>query len=1325
LRQTVRFADGLQQLAGQPSGVLLEVGPGRTLATLSRQHPTIGAERVVACSLDHAKDEPDDVSAMLNALGRLWLAGCTVDWSGFCANERRHRVPLPTYPFERKRYWIEPVPVEAGAGFARTPEPQRSDASDREELAHVIRTKQSSDSGQPAADQDETLTKLKAVFQELSGVDLSRANESASFLELGFDSLFLTQASQEVQKRFGVRVTFRQLLEEFPTLQKLAARLKQKRTGTAHPESSVVAPKETCAQEPAPAAARHSAEDLSRVKSLPLTDAQREIWFATQMGAAASTAYNESCTLHLRGAFEAEAMRRATQQLIERHEALRTTFSPSGEAQRIAASVRIDVPLVDLSNLKDGEREARTNELIDCEAQYQFDLVNGPLLRAQIIRLAEQHHLFVLTAHHLVCDGWARGVLLYELGQLYSANQLGVPASLPPPPQFSDHARRQVARQQTPESAAAEAYWLKQFSDKVPVLELPTDRPRPVKRTYAGGHRTRAFKPEIVSAIKRLSTERDCTTFTLLLSVFNLLLHRLSGQEDIVVGVPAAAQVLDGLPHLVGHCINLLPIRSRIGDGQPLAGFLTASRQAVLNGFDHWQHPIGSLIRKLNLPRDLNRVPLTNVTFNVGRLRGGLRFDGLRAELVNNPKRFVNFDINFNVTESDDALSLDCYYSAELFDAETAERLLERFELLIERLAANPDQAVSTPPLLTGPERHQLLVEWNRTAVDYPREKRIHELFETQAERTPDATAVVFGSERISYHELDQRANHLAQRLRQRGVGPETLVGVCAGRTPAMVAGLLAILKAGGAYVPLDPAYPKERIAFMLEDSRATVLLTQSSLRDNLGPGIADLNVICLDTPADETHNPEHAKAPCPEVTSRNLAYVIYTSGSTGKPKGVAIEHRSAVALIHWALGIYSPEELAGVLAATSICFDLSVFELFVPLSCGGAVVLAENALQLPALAARNEVTLVNTVPSAVSELVRMNGVPPSVRVINLAGEPLSTQLVGQLYRLPSVQKVYDLYGPTEDTTYSTFTLRRPDGRATIGRPIANTQVYILDRHLQPTPRGVPGELCIGGDGLARGYLHRPELTAQRFVCPPFSGDPAARIYRTGDLARFLPDGNLEFLGRMDHQVKVRGYRIELGEIESVLADHPAVRDCVVVAREDTPGEKRLVAYFTTEGKPGVTEIRDYLKRKLPDYMTPAAFVLMEKIPLTPNGKVDRHALPAPENDRHGSEKPCAPPRTTAEEILVDIWRDVLNLGQVGIDDNFFELGGHSLLVMQVLTRVREAFQMDLPMRQFFESPTITELAAVIEDRLILEVQDLAADNSAHPEAVRELAANQ
>src|SRR5829696_2943580 len=649
------------------------------------------------------------------------------------------------------------------------------------------------------------------------------------------------------------------------------------------------------------------------------------------------------------------------------------------------------------------------------------------------------------------------------------------------------------------------------------------------------------------------------------------------------------------------------------------------------------------------------------------------------------------------VREDEGRQSRQVEYDTDLFEGTSIERLVDHYERLLQELVRDGEQAVGAVPLLAAAERQQLLYEWNQTSMPVP-EGCLHELFEAQVERTPNAVAVLFEEQQLSYSELNRRANQIAHFLRRAGVGAESRVGVLMERSAEMLTGMLGILKAGGAYVPLDPNYPQERLSFMLEDAQAKVLLTQEGLRDRLPEWQGE--IICVDSDW-ELIAEESSDNPMPINLPGNLAYLIYTSGSTGRPKGVSIEHRSAVTLLHWAKAVYTPAEYAGVLASTSICFDLSVFELFVPLSWGGKVIIAENALQLPLLPAAQEVTLVNTVPSAMAELARDGGLPASVRVVNLAGEPLKRTLVNAVYRLEGVEKVFNLYGPSEDTTYSTFVLVPDgDGGVTIGRPVANTRVYLLDEQLQPVPAGVPAEVYIGGEGLARGYHRRPELTAERFVPNPFSAEPGARLYRTGDVARYLANGELDYLGRVDHQVKIRGFRIELGEVETVLEQHEAIKQAVVVAREAEAGGKWLVAYLVAQQSepPATAELRAFLKQRLPEYMVPAAFVFLSELPLTATGKINRSALPEP--GRLELSDSYVGPRTETEALVCSLWAGILKLERVGIYDNFFELGGHSLLATQLMSRVREAFRVEVPLRRIFEQPTVAGLTQSIETEL-------------------------
>ncbi|GAB1538394.1 hypothetical protein NUACC21_10540 [Scytonema sp. NUACC21] len=665
----------------------------------------------------------------------------------------------------------------------------------------------------------------------------------------------------------------------------------------------------------------------------------------------------------------------------------------------------------------------------------------------------------------------------------------------------------------------------------------------------------------------------------------------------------------------------------------------------------------------------------------------------------------AKFDLTLFLENTSAGLMGAIEYNTDLFDAATIARMVEHYQTLLEAVVANPQQKLSELPLLGAKERNQILVEWNNTQAVYPQQLCLHSLFEQQVLKTPHAVAVVFQEQRLTYSELNAKANQLAHYLISLGVKPEVLVGVCVERSLDMVVALLGILKAGGAYVPLDPTYPSTRLSYMLSDSQVSVLLTQAQLLSKLPAHQA--RVVALDTEWQEIaqHSPNNCAT---SVTPDNLAYVIYTSGSTGNPKGVAISHHSPVTLVHWAQGVFTPQQCGGVLASTSICFDLSVFELFVPLSCGGKAILAQNALHLPSLPASNEVTLINTVPSALAELQRMNGIPATVQTVNLAGEALQNQLVQKIYEQQTIQQVFNLYGPSEDTTYSTFALveKGATGTPTIGKAIANTQVYILDAQMQPVPVGVAGELYIGGEGLARGYLNRPELTAEKFVPNPFASDKSSqRLYRTGDLVRYKADGNIEYIGRIDHQVKVRGFRIELGEIEAVLSQHPNVRQTAVIATQEMVGATRLVAYLVAHQQPApsVGELRAFLKQKLPEYMTPSAFVVLDALPLTPNGKLDRKALPKPSWQPELREG-FVPPRTPIEETLANIWASVLGLEKVGIHDNFFELGGDSILSLQIIAKASGA-GVQLSAKQMFEYQTIAELAAVAGTTGAIEAQ--------------------
>jgi amino acid adenylation domain-containing protein len=1033
--------------------------------------------------------------------------------------------------------------------------------------------------------------------------------------------------------------------------------------------------------------------------ALPLSFAQERLWFLDQLEPGTAT-YNLPAGVRAAGRLDVPTLAASLREIARRHESLRTTFvlRDGRPGQEIDPAVRLELPVVDLAALPPAAQGAEVRRLATAEAERPFDLAAGPLLRVSLWRLATSEHVLSLTMHHIVSDGWSMGVLIRELATLCDAFSRGVPSPLPElPVQYADYARWQRRWLENGVLAQQIAFWKRRLGG-LPSLQLPADRPRPTVQSHRGATQRLNLPPALRGDLEALAQQEGASFFMALLAGFAALLARYSGQVDLAVGSPLANRNRAEIEGLIGFFVNTLVLRVDLGGDPTMRELLARARETALGAFAHPDVPFESLVDELHPERDLSYSPLFQVMLVLQNASPQeLSLPGLELERLEIGTRTAKFDLTVLMEEWTGGLSTAFEYASDLFDGSTIARMAEHFRVLLAAASASPERRFSELPLLSAAEAQQLLLEWNDSGEVAERAAVcLHELFEAQAARTPDALAVIGPGERLTYRELDRRADRLARRLRRLGIGPEARIGLCPDRlSPDMVVAQLGILKAGAAWVPLDPAYPRERLAFMLADARAALLVTAERWLPALpetGP------ILCLDRERSALAE-ESAAGPSRAAGAGDLAYVIYTSGSTGRPKGVAIEHRSPVALVRWAVEAFAPGELAGVLASTSICFDLSIFEIFVPLAAGGAVVLAENALQLPELPDAGRVTLVNTVPSAMTELLRSGGLPPSLCTVNLAGEPLPASLVRALYAETGVGRVLNLYGPSEDTTYSTWALvDRGDAVPPIGRPVAGSRAYVVDCGLRPLPAGAPGELLLAGAGLARGYLDRPELTAERFLPDPFGERPGQRLYRTGDLVRHRRDGELEFLGRIDHQVKVRGFRIELGEVEACLLAHPAVREAVVVAREDVPGDRRLIAYLAAAqgGAPAPAELRAFLAQRLPSFSVPADFVILPELPLTPNGKVDRRALPAPQRNAAGGNLPGLH-RSSVEAILSGIWCEVLRLPAVAGDDSFFELGGHSLLAAQVASRVREALGTDLPLRSVFQNPTLSGFAAEVE----------------------------
>ena len=1104
--------------------------------------------------------------------------------------------------------------------------------------------------------------------------------QTANFFDLGGHSLIATKVVARIRQMLHVNLPLGAIFDA-PTVAGLAARVRALVREDRNPTEAPLVP-------------------VASGHALPLSFAQQRLWFLDQLEPN-SPFYNVPMAIRLTGVLDSDAMEKALEGVVARHESLRTTFQLQDGQPIQVVSPALSLPLakVDLSCLPEAECEDELRRLVGEEAQRPFNLSAGPLFRSLLLTLGAEDHVLMVNLHHAISDGWSLGILFNDLTALYEAFRAGAPSPLPPLPlKYGDYA---VWQRKYLEGGALEQqldYWKKHMEGAPLSIELPTDRVRPPAQTFRGAKQVAVFPQELLDGLKALSRAEGATLFITLLSVFNVLLARYSGQKDLVVGTAIAGRQHPETEKLIGFFTNTLVLRTDLSGEPTFLELLRHVRETTLNAYANQDVPFEKLVEELNPVRDMSRSPLFQVMIiQQNAFQRSNTFGSLKTVPYSASGAAAKVDLLLNVSELDGQLRCALDYNTDLFDAQTIERMLGNYLQLLEAAVAHPEDCVSELSLLGEEERDQILVEFNATSVTYAKDLCLHDFIALQAGRTPDAVALVCGEERLSYRTLNARANQLAHYLIQRGAGPDVLIGIHAERTAEMLTGILGILKSGSAYVPLDPNYPKERLGNILQDAQAPVVLTQKLIAHEL-PDFAgrriylDANWVAI--------SQESTDDPATAVTPQHLAYVLFTSGSTGRPKGVAIEHRSAAAFVHWAQEVFTPQELAGVLFSTSMCFDLSVFEMFVPLSVGGKIIVAENALYLPTLPARDEVTLINTVPSAIAELVRMAGVPDSVTTVNLAGEALPEALVEQIYVNTKAERVYNLYGPTEDTTYSTYTLVRRGTPVTVGRAIANSQAYILDAHLNPVPIGVSGELYLAGEGLARGYYGRPDLTAERFVPNPFSAEPCARMYRTGDLTRFLPDGNIEYLGRMDHQVKIRGFRIEMGEIETVLGRHPAVRECVVIAREDQPGNKTLAAYVVPKDIPkrlDIGELRAFIKVYLPDYMVPTGWMELERLPLSANGKVSRKDLPAPDQSAP-KEASGREPRTLVEIRLASIWEEVLGVASVRVDDDFFNLGGHSLLAVQMISRAREAFGCDLPLTLLFTAPKLGDLAHIIQE---------------------------
>ncbi|HEX2188744.1 MAG TPA: amino acid adenylation domain-containing protein, partial [Longimicrobiaceae bacterium] len=1119
------------------------------------------------------------------------------------------------------------------------------------------------------------------------GVAPERVEGDRPLVALGLDSLMAAELRAAVEAALGVSLALPRLLEGAGVASLAEELLAELRL-----------PAEAAGEGVAAGTARLT---VARPEVLPLSFAQERLWFLDRLRPG-TAAYNIPLALRVRGELDAAALARALEETARRHEALRTTFSEvdGRPVQTVRPPAPVPLPVDDLRALPAEARRAEAERVARAEAAAPFDLAAGPLLRARLVRLDDAEHLLVLVMHHVVSDGWSAGVLVRELGALYPAMAAGGPSPLLPlPTQYADWAvrQREWLRSETVEEQLG--YWRERLAGLAP-LPLPTDRPRPPTQSFRGAVHRFTVPTDVVEPLRALARGEGATLFMALTAALDLLLARYAGERDVAVGTPVSNRGRAEVAGLVGLFVDTLVLRADVAPDEGFRALLGRVRSAALEAFARQDVPFERLVEELHPERDRSRNPLFQVMLAPqSAMPEPVELPGATwtPEPLDGGAAIMDLTL-FTWELSGGGLTAALEYATDLFEPATVERMAAHWVEALRQAAADPDRPVAELPLLL-PEERELLAAWSDTARPYP-ERCLHELFAEQAARTPDAAALRHRGRTVSYAELDRRANRLAHHLRARGVGPEARVGICLERTPDLVAAMLAVQKAGGAYVPVDPAHPADRVAYVLEDAGAAAVVSHTRLADRLPAGVPR---VLLDAE-------EEALAEWPETAPeggaepRSLAYVLYTSGSTGRPKGVQLEHRSASQVVHFLRDLVRPEDRAVTLGSTSVSFDVSVAEVYGTLCWGGTLVLVENALALPEVAGEG-IRLVVTVPSAAAELLRAGGIPDSVRAFNLGGEPLPAELARELYALGHVDRVLNLYGPTEDTTYSTWSeVARGAERVRIGRPVANSRGHVLDPAGSPVPVGVPGELFLAGAGVGRGYHARPDMTAERFVPDPFSAEPGARMYRTGDRVRWLADGELEYLGRGDFQVKVRGFRIEPEEVESALRAHPSVGEAAVAARPGAAGEARLVAWLLPAedgARPDPAELRAWLRERLPDYMVPSAFVILDRFPRTGSGQVDRRALPTPDAAAEQAAAPAhAAPRTPTEEVVAAMWAETLGTERVGIHESFFDLGGHSLLGAQLAARARSALGVDLPIGTLFEAPTVAEFAARVDEAL-------------------------
>ena len=1037
------------------------------------------------------------------------------------------------------------------------------------------------------------------------------------------------------------------------------------------------------------------------------TEAQLEVWLSSQQSLDANCAYNEISSLTIRGKLNLANLKRALEQVVERNAALRSTFSADGQEVIVHDAPEFRFEQIDWTQEDASELSALEMELVQRMACTPFDLVTGPLLWVIVQKVSDTHHKVTFSAHHIVLDGWSLSVFCRDLGHFYDSLSGVEVQPLPPVNQYREYAQAMESYFESEEGQSDEAFWVSQFSDSIPVLDLPTENRRPNVRSYFGRRYDHQFSPDLVEKVRKVGAKSGCSLFNVMLTAFNAYVARLSGNDDICIGIPTAGQAAMDQTELIGHCVNTLPLRTKVNIAESFQDYMKQVRSELLDALDHQRYSYGTLLRKLAPPRDPSRPPMLSVSFNIDPEidASQMGFSGLEVDVAVEPRSFENFEWFINgVIQSDKSIEMQVQYNADLYSTSSMQFYFEGFAAFLEAIAANPIAPIADLPVMNVPQRQQVIVDWNETQVEYPLDATLGSEFSRQAAATPEKVAIKFGDSELTYEEVDSRSNQIARYLQAEGVEAGDLVGICVDRSQHMLVYLFAILKSGAGYVPLDPAYPSDRLQYMCDHSGLKLILTESNLKER----VAEFNKpqIEIDSSLTEIEKLDSTVVPC-AATPADVCYVIYTSGSTGKPKGVQVPHGPVVNFL------YAMQQTPGftaddsALAVTTLSFDIAVLELYLPTISGGTVVIldsqsAADGKKISEALTEHNISLLQATPATWRLMIQSGWAGNSNLKVLCGGEPMPNDLVQPL--LDRCGELWNMYGPTETTVWSAaFQIESAEAPILIGKPIGNTQIYILDPQGNEVPVGAEGELFIGGAGVTLGYRNRQDLTDERFVenryRNPFADYVSDRLYKTGDLARYRFDGNIQFLRRNDKQVKVRGFRIELGEIEQNIETHEAIQQNVVIVREDTPGDTRLVAYLVA--KPGqevsASQLRGHLRESVPYYMVPQHFVQLDSMPQTNNGKIDYKALPTPGVEAEAVDRDQPTADTPAENFMVQLWSDVLDTDDIGLNDTFFDVGGHSLLVMQVITEVNEKTGIKLGPQDFLVC-TLQQLAEKLNE---------------------------